>query len=427
MHPYSLLYLYKLRRSQWLGPPELERLQWQKLRRVLHHAYDQVPYYRRLFDSAGVKPDDIRSQADLPLIPVTTREALQQVPRGDLVAKGVKLARCIERRTSGTTGRPLRIVLSSKEKEAQDMVQARALLENGLNLNDRRAVFVAPWQIPQGKYWFQRLGIWRKLYFSVFDDIRLQMPTLESFQPDSLSGTPAILKLIALEKVKRGSNSLAPRTIFSTADLLDRATRELLESVFRVKVVDLYGSLEFGYMAWECRDHLGYHVNMESVVMEFLKDGRGVSAGDVGEVVCTSLLAYAMPLIRYRLGDLCVPSDQPCPCGRGLPVMKLIAGRANDSFRLPRGRVLTPQALADAMVQFAGMIEQFRIIQEREARVSVHLVKGRDFKADTVPLIEEGLSRILGRDIYIETQIVATIGQDPSGKQRAVISNVSGQ
>ena len=104
--------------------------------------------------------------------------------------------------------------------------------------------------------------------------------------------------------------------------------------------------------------------------------------------------------------------------------MKLFAGRANDSFQLPGGRVVTPQALADAMVQFAGMIQQFRIIQEREEQVNVHVVKGRDFKADTLPLIEEGLSRILGWDVDINTWVVPAIGRDESGKQRAIISNV---
>jgi len=425
MHPHTIPYLYRLRKSQWLSPTELERLQWQKLHRVVHHAYERVPYYRRLFDSEGIRPDDIRSLTDLPLIPLTTREALQQVPQEDLLARGVKLAHCVERRTSGTTGRPLRIILSNKEKEAQDMVQARAMLENGLKLTDKRAVFVAPWQISHRKYWFQRLGIWQKVYFSVFDDIRDQFPILEQMDPDCLAGTPAILKLIALEKLRRGSNGIMPATIFSTADLLDRATRDLIESVFKLKVVDLYGSLEFGYMAWECPEHVGYHVNMESVVIELLQDGQGLSSGEAREVVCTGLDSYTMPLIRYRLGDLCVRSNERCPCGRGLPLMKLIAGRANDTVQLAGGRFVTPQALADSMVEFAGMIEQFRIIQEREEHISVHLVKGRAFKKETVSLVEEGLKKVLGGNVNIAIDIVAAVGRDPSGKQRGIISRVS--
>ena len=250
------------------------------------------------------------------------------------------------------------------------------------------------------------------------------MPVLERLAPQSLAGTPALLKLIALEKTARGSDSIAPRTIFSTGELLDRATRDLVESVFQVKVVDMYGSIELGYMAWECPEHHGYHMNMESVVMEFLRDGRPVSSGEVGEVVCTSLLGYAMPLIRYRVGDLCTPTDEPCPCGRGLPLIKLIEGGANDTIRLPDGLVVTPQALGDVMVEFGEMVRQIRIVQEDEDRIDVHLVRGRDFNHETLSLVEGGLRRVLRGDVTVNVRVVETIERDPSGKQRAIISNV---
>jgi len=420
-----LPYLYSLRKSQWLSIQELERRQWKQFHSVVHHAYEKVPYYQALFKKAGILPDDIRTRRDLSLIPITTKETLQSVPRSDLLARQVQFEQCIERRTSGTSGNPLCIVLSQKEKETQDVIQARAMLEHGMKLTDRRVVFVAPWQIPQRPYWFQRLGIWRKAYFSVFDDIRMQFAALEQFAPDCLAGTPSILKLIALEKEQRKSRKLAPRTIFSSGDLLDQGTRQLIESVFHVKVVDMYGSLEFGYMAWECPDGpRGYHLNMESVLMEFLRDEQTQSDEQTGEIICTSLHSYAMPLIRYRLGDLCVPYMTPCPCGRGLPLMKLIAGRANDTVKLPGGRIVTPQALADTMVKFAGMIQQFKIIQGREGSISVQIIKGRGVQSDTVQGIDESLRQVLGSDVVLTIEMVHTIERDPSGKRRAIVSHM---
>jgi len=422
---FSLPYLYSLRKSQWLSTQELERRQWKKFHALLSHAYKNVPYYRILFKDHGICPDDIRTRADVSLIPITTKAMLQSVPFEDLLARDVRLEQCIERRTSGTSGRPLRIVLSQKEKDTQDFIQARAMLEHGMRLSDRRAVFVAPWQIPQHLYWFQRLGIWRKAYFSVFADIRTQFPVIEQFAPDCLAGTPALLKLIALEKEERKSKKLAPRTIFSSGDLLDQGTRQLIESVFHVKVVDMYGSLEFGYMAWECPDgHKGYHLNMESVLMEFLRDEQTNSDEQTGEVICTSLHSYAMPLIRYRLGDFCVPYESSCPCGRGLPLIKLVAGRTNDTVKLPGGRVVTPQALADTMVEFAGMVQQFKIIQEQKGSISVEIIKGKEFQSNTVAGIDENLRRVLGSDVVINLKIVHTIENDPSGKRRAIVSRM---
>ena len=428
MHPASLPFLYRLGRTQWWSAEALEQLQWQRLKRVLRHAYERVPYYRRLFDSAGLTPRDIRCLEDLSLIPITTRDALQEVPPSDLLARGVDRARCIERRTSGTTGSPLAVFLSSRQKEAQDMVQARALLANGLALRDRRAVFVAPWQIPQRPYAFQRLGFWRKAYFSIFENVRDQLPRLEELEPDSIYGTPATLRALALEKLDRGSTRLAPRTIFSTADLLDRSTRQLIEAGFGVRAVDLYGSLEFGYLAWQCPEQRRHHLNVESAVMELLHEGQPAPSGRTGEVVCTSLLGFAMPLIRYQLGDLVVASPDACPCGRGLPLIELIEGRSNEAFQLP-GRVVTPQALTEAMlaVEVGDAIRQFRLVQHDETHVELSVVKRDGYTEGVRAELERSLAEVLGSGVAIAIHEVESIAPDPSGKRRAIISHVSGR
>ncbi len=418
MDPASLPYLFELTRSQWLSREKLERLQWRRLKRLLSHAYDRVPYYRSLFDSVGARPADVTSPSDFELLPVTTKETLREVPQDQLLASGVDPERCIERKTSGTTGTPLRLLLSRRQKEAQDMVQARAMLANGLKLVDRRAVFVAPWQIPRRPHWFQRLGFWRKDHYSIFDDVREQMERLEALSPDCISATPAILSLIAQEHHRRGSPGLRPRTIFSTADLLDRPTRELVESAFGVNVIDLYGSLEFGYMAWQCPERRGYHINTESLLMEFPADPQ---AG----IVCTNLLAEAMPLIRYRLGDLCTPTDEVCPCGRGLPLLRLIEGRANDVVRLGGGRTVTPQALADIMVEFYQGLRQFRIVQETIDHVRVLLVPTACGDGTLPVAVETGLRRALGAEVGITIEWVDAIAPDPSGKRRAIVSKLS--
>ena len=195
-----LHWLYSLRKSQWSNTRDLQRLQWRKQRQLIEHAYATVPYYRRLFQSVGLTPDHIQQPEDWSLIPITTKAMIQDVAHDDRLARGVDLSTCIERRTSGTTGQPVRIVLSRDEKEIQDMAQVRAMTENRMRFTDRRVVFVAPWQIPKRPYWFQRIGIWQKTYFSVFDDVREQFPLIERIKPDCIAGTPAILKLVALEQ-----------------------------------------------------------------------------------------------------------------------------------------------------------------------------------------------------------------------------------
>ena len=407
-------------RSQWRDRKRLEQLQRVRLTRLLRHAYRRVPYYRRLFETAGITPDDIQCVADLPRIPITTKEALQAEPTPRVIASGTDPDKCITRQTSGSTGHAFSFLITRRQKEAQDMVQARALLENGLKLTDRRAVFVAPWEVPDNAAWFQRLGFWRKHYFSVFVDVREHLPELERIAPESISATPAVLARIAEETLDRGAK-LRPRTVFSSGDLLDRGTRVLIESAFGVAPVDLYGSLEFGYLAWECCLRNGYHINLESAVIEILDTDQ--ADGEAGEVVCTNLLAYAMPLIRFRLGDLCRFAQAPCNCGRSLPLLELVEGRTNDVIRLPDGRRIAPQALADRMAGFSDELRRFRIVQEENSRVEV-LIVPRPGAAHAADNVAAGLKALLGQQISLNVHCVPEIGDKESGKQRAIISKL---
>ncbi len=420
MHPASPPFLAQLMRSQWRDRERLEQLQQVRLMRLLRHAYRRVPYYRSLFETAGITPDDIQCIADLARIPITTKEALQAEPTPRMIASGTNPDKCIARQTSGSTGHAFRFLITRRQKEAQDMVQARALLENGLKLTDRRAVFVAPWEVPDKAAWFQKLGFWRKHYFPVFEDVRAHLRDLERIAPESISATPAVLARIA-ETTLEQEATLRPRTVFSSGDLLDRGTRALIESAFGVAPVDLYGSLEFGYLAWECSLRIGYHINLESAVIEILDTDQ--DAGEAGEVVCTNLLAYAMPLIRFRLGDLCRFAQAPCPCGRSLPLLELVEGRTNDVIRLPDGRRIAPQALADRMVSYSDELRQFRIVQEETDRVEVLIVPRRG-AAHAADIVATGLKLLLGEQISINVHCVPEIAVKESGKQRAIVSKL---
>ena len=419
MHPASLPFLYKLRRSQWWSAAELEELQWRRLSKLLRHAYAHTSYYRRLFESVGLLPDDVRSIDDLKRLPVTTKDDLQRESVENLIATSHERQVSIERRTSGTTGQPLQFLLTRRQKEAQDMVQARALIENGMLLMDRRAVFVAPWQIPERPLWFQRFGFWRKTNLSVFADIGEIYSMLVRENPQSIAGTPAILNLIAIENDRIGQTTLSPRTIFSSGDLLDGGTRARIQAGLGAPVTDLFGSLELGFIAWECSEHSGYHINAESVVIEIDSDS------DSGEIICTNLLAYGMPLIRYRLGDRCQLEKRLCPCGRGLPLIKLIEGRTNDIIHLPDGRAVTPQAVADTMVESADAIQQFKIVQQRLDLIEILLVSAGKENSDLFDRIAQALRSVLGDQVELSFRRVDAIPPDPSGKRRAIVSNLS--
>ncbi|TET77421.1 MAG: phenylacetate--CoA ligase family protein [Candidatus Cloacimonadota bacterium] len=423
MNPGPLYRLYKLRKDQWLPREKLEEIQVKRLRVLLRYAYENVKYYRKLFDSVGVKPEDIKTVEDLSKIPITTKSQLQKLSPDEIIAKGVEPEKCVKIRTSGSTGTPLDIILAKKEKQFFDIVWIRSFMENGLKFRDKK---VTIWSIPNlstRKYWFQHLGIMRREYICFYDDNSDPLEALQKANPDIISSVPSILKLLAVKLKKRKSINVQSRAIFSTSELLERETRELIESTFKVEVFDYYGSEELGCIGWECSEHKGYHLNIDTVVVQFIKNGAIVTPGERGELICTGLHSYAMPFIRYKIGDVGITSDKQCPCGRGLPLMEKLEGRSEDFIKLSNGKMIAPTTFFIIMRGLKG-IKQYRIVQEEIDKLIIYLVKGNDFEPSIPEQIRERVKKCLQEDIHVKIDIVDSIPRDSSGKLRSVISKV---
>lgn len=416
--------IHALRRNSWLKRSELEKIQQKKLRAIIKHAYYNVPFYHSLFDSVGVKPGDIKTVEDMYKIPVTTKSQIQHSGE-EIIARDINLNNCIKRKTSGSSGIPLNIIFLKTDTYMFEGTDLRSKTENGLDLlSDTTLHVTAPHNIPKGKRWFQYLGIMKSVHISVFDDINTQISILQKTHPNVISGYPMSLKLLAMAVQQKGIEGLNPRLCFCSSELLDKKSREFINSVFGTEVIDRYSAMETGCMAWECSEHAGYHMNIDTLVMEFIKDGERVSAGERGEVVITNLHSYALPLIRYKIGDIAITmAEEQCPCGRGLPLMKLIEGRTGDFVKVPDGGVFPPGIIALTMRSIPG-IAHFRITQHKEDKFTVELVEGKDFSEETIYQIITEFKKVLGDNIYIEPKIVKEIAKDKSGKLRSVTSKV---
>lgn len=205
--------------------------------------------------------------------------------------------------------------------------------------------------------------------------------------------------------------------------ILDDATRGLIGSTFHAEVFDYYGAAELGCIAWECAQHNGYHVNADTVVLEVLADGEPARPGQMGRIVCTGLHGFAMPFIRYDIGDLGVLSDAGCPCGRGLPLLASLAGRADDFFVAPNGAMRSPSVIVNRVKLIPG-IAQFRFVQRSMRHISACIVPAEGFSARTLEDVERTMAQIMGDGVRIDVRAAAEIGPDPSGKIRSLISHV---
>lgn len=282
-------YLNKVMKQQWLKTSELEEIQQRMLRRTIKHAYENVPLYHRKFKSVRVTPDDIKTVDDLKKIPVTTKQELKDNFPDGVVAKGVDINKCDVRKTSGSTGIPLSVVYNEKDDDYSKAIYLRPNLSCGQKIRDKWAYITAPHHLLKPKKWFQQFGILAPRYMSMFDDLNKQIAFLGGFNPDVLDGYSSAIYLLAKEIERTESDKIHPRLIFTTAELLTDDMRRYSESIFGVNVYNQFGCIEVNRTAWECPERCGYHTDIDSVVMEFLRDGEVVALGERGEIVYTSV------------------------------------------------------------------------------------------------------------------------------------------
>ena len=416
-----LWHLHKLRKNQWLKKSEIEKIQEKKLRAIIRFAYENVEFYRKKFDELRLKPEDIKTVQDLQKLPVISRLDVQRnFPKG-LVAKKISIEKCQKYISSGSTGIPVAVICNSKCEDFRAALFGRPFLECGLKYRDKmvRITDVENWS----KHWYEHFGIMRKICIYPMAPVRSKIPLIKQYRPDAIYGHSSYIFLLAKEIQEMGVQGISPRIVIGTAELLSKKMRSLIESTFQAKVLDFYGCVEVERVAWECGEQIGYHMDIDAQVIEFIRNGENAVPGEKGKIIVTCLYNYAMPLIRYDLGDVGVATDEECSCGRGLPLMKQIEGRTNDFMLCPDGRPIPPMAIFAVMDYFTE-ISQFRVIQEKRNKIVMELVKGHGFSDKTIHQVKEKMRRIVGKEVQVEPVVVDFIPRDPSGKIRVVKSKI---
>lgn len=319
---------------------------------------------------------------------------------------------------------PLTILKDKNALSFQHAVSMRQTLECGGRLSDK--VVQLRWtgsgavsiDVKKPYYWnyFPPISLWILAdRFPLKDVINL----LNFYDPDVIVSYPGLLKTV----VESRNLKIRPRLVFSTAEILGKDVRALIGKVLGARVIDSYGCVEAGDIAWECPyGYEGYHINMDSVVVEFVKGGENVAAGEDGEIVLTTLFNYAMPLIRYRIGDVGSFSDENCLCGITLPLMHSLKGRFNDFITLPDGRKLSPWFFWNS-IDLTG-VAQFRIVQEKIDVIRVLLKVAENYEVEQMEKTIKELRKVFGGQVNVVVDIVDKLPRDTSGKMRSVISKI---
>jgi phenylacetate-CoA ligase len=430
--PRLLWYLNgAMRRLHW-NPERLRRFQEKRLRSVISYAYGSVPFYRQRFKRARISSDDIRNLDDLSKLPVVTKEELRREGPSSLVSSDFELSRLKVEKTSGSSGKPFKIYLNPSEDAWRKAIYMRANISCGQKMRDRWIAITNPRHFSDTTNIQRTLGIYAQKCISVFDNVDKQIELVEKAHPDVLDGYSGSLFLLAREIQNRKIETIKPRLVFGTAESIDNPSCKLIEHVFKAPYYDQFGCSEVDRTAWQCPEKLGYHIDIDSVIMQFAdQDGQDVAMGERGEIVYTSLFNYSMPLIRYAVGDVGVPSDELCPCGRILPLMKVVEGRKDSILILPSGELLSPRTFTGALSMFSlyDQIEQFQVVQKETGFFKIY-VRRRNNSIDENTFENRLVAHIYQvlhfrpDEVRLSVELVSEIPRSKTGKHHAVISEV---
>jgi phenylacetate-CoA ligase len=423
MLPHHAIHLYGLIRNQWKNPETIKKIQERKLRKLIHYVYENVPYYRNLFDSLKIKPFDIRKKEDLQFLPLTSKRQLQGLPLKDITSNALRLEICKTFYTSGTTGIPMQLYYDPHDVTLMNLSWVRAFLAGGMKPWHKLADFKGMKTLHRKKAWYEYLGLLRRREISAWDAEEKWIEEIRKWKPQVLIGYVRTLRMLAEAVQRSGIKEFKPKIIFHSSAILDEATRRLFSEVFQGKRVDIYGSYEGGCLAWECEICSGYHLCSDMVIVEVLNQGKPVAPGETGEVVITNLQSYAMPFIRYKQEDQVTLSGQEPRCGRGLELLDSIHGRTDDFITLQNGQRISPQPFLYLMEKISG-IRQWRAIQEKMNELNVE-IEPSELSHESLTLIKESLKGLLGSEMNIHFILVDSIKVDPPSKFRFVSSKIN--
>lgn len=433
-HPIQLIrgqrirrYLHQAVLFQYVPKKELYEIRDEKICNLIKYAYDYTPYYHEKLNDGDINLDRIKGYEDLTYLPILSKL--------DILNHEHKLisSRCNQkmyaRKTSGSTGMTLHFQKEARALALNDAVMYRCYAWYGIDIGDKQVRF---WGVPVDPILRRKEQIkdfiLNRIRISAFDisekSCLAQYQRIKRFRPAYFYGyTTAIYGFCFFaRKLGLDLNGIGLKAVICTAEKMYPHHREVFSEVFDCPVVDEYGSSENGIIAFQCREG-NMHVMADHLAVEFVDEaGQRVKPGELGRVVITDLGGYAMPLIRYEIGDMGRYSEQQCSCGVTLPVMDIVEGRKEDFIRTQGEKLVHAAYLCYTLKDDA--VHEFKMYQKDLNRFLVQVVKSPSFIPESEKKLEYNLRTALGNDVTINFEYMERIPRETSGKLRYFVSEI---
>jgi phenylacetate-CoA ligase len=420
--------LRELVESEKWSVAEIEAYQDEKLRALIRHAFENVPYYRERWKSLRLSPDDIRKREDLAKLPVLTKEDVRQNADRFLSQKARK-SDLLSRHTSGTTGKALHFYMSKEAVAFQWAVWWRHRLRFGVspgawhvNFTGQRVVPITQRTPP---YWRWN----RPMHQALINmqslapgKIASVMEFLNAQHFDFYTGYPSFIHMLAVHAGDGGLHldlKSRPRVIFTGAEnMLDFQRRDIQKFTGAI-LSDHYGCTEACGNASRCPEFV-YHEDFEFGIMEGVER---MPSDATKTIVCTGFACDDFPFIRYEVGDTAIweQDGKACPCGRSSRVLLSVEGRCDDYIVTPEGARI---ARLDYLFKDALNVKEAQIIQEQPGEITIRLVRREAYGTKDEMEIRSDIRSWLSPSLRVRFEYVQEIEREPSGKFRGVVSHL---
>ena len=430
LRPSSRDVFIALRKTQFASAEQLKDFRTRQLKRLVWHAYVNVPYYRDTMNHAGVKPEEVRSLDDIRRLPLLSKDDLANNVEYAMFDRNSNWKTIHKIVTSGSTGRPSISYGEQSQLEIRAGSTLRAAEWTGWRIGDRQ---MRLWHQKLGMSWTQsvreKIDAWlmRRRFIPAFEmtdeSLTGLIRKIEKFKPVLMDGYAESLNYVA--SYLRAGNPIhhQPKGVMSSAQMLTTQTRHEIETALGTTVFDKYGAREFSGIAYECESGT-QHVMDESYVLELLKSGEPVTPGNTGEVIITDLNNFAVPMMRYRIGDL---AEQPhpaiCPCGRSMSAIGTIQGRTQALVHCANGRWIPGAFFYHFFKDCESQVSYFQVVQTVRAAFELLVVKNKGWDPAGWQKVLDDLKDYVG-DTDITVKFVSEIPMLKTGKRVPVTSKV---
>lgn len=415
--------------SQYWDVERIRQYQYKKIIALLKHSYHHVSYYRKIFDDLKITPRDIRSLADYRCLPVLTKDIIRNNFQ-NLISKNFHQNDLIANSTGGSTGEPLHLYQDKNYGLWADAARIRGWYNiAGCRNGDTTAVLWGAmnevgedYSLKERVIDYLKNGVIMLNAFNLSDERKNKFISYcQLMKPKLLRGYTTALRDLALYIEKEKINFPRVEGIILCAETVSRETQEYIEHVFGAPSYNTYGGRELSLIAMECSSKCGLHEISENnyVEHEIIELDGYVN---VGNLIITNLNNFAMPFLRYRIGDLGVRGDtEVCQCGRGLPLIGNVIGRSTEVFEFINGVKIAGEMFIHLMKDFP--LTDYQFVQKSQREVELRIMKGDRVGAEVRKEIVSLYSAYLPQGVRLYFQEVDNFQKTLTGKFQFVLKD----